>query len=70
MKELMEGFRSVRPGSSRVEDRRGPRLPGRGGRDLYQYAEAEKPLTGDVVMLDLAEEATQWPSAHPARSRR
>jgi len=23
---------------------------------LYQYAEAEKPLTGDVVMLDLAEE--------------
>ena len=57
MKEVMKGFRSSPPKElaglkiAAVRD-----YQAEAAATLYQYAEAEKPLTGDVVMLDLAEE--------------
>lgn len=57
MKEVMKGFRSSPPRElagmkiAAVRDYQADAAA-----TLYQYAGAEKPLTGDVVMLDLAEE--------------
>ena len=57
MKEVMKGFRAAPPAElagSKVASVRD--YMGEAASTLYQYADAEKPLTGDLVMLDLAAE--------------